>query len=330
MSNRHNAIVITEATLFAYQLPFNRAIQCKQHSLSYREGLILCLTDNSGLKHYSEIAPLPGFSHETLAEVTKEITDLLSTSLPNLLNHKCSLASIQFALDSLSYPPTKQHIKMDKIPLLQGDKKQVIEQYRMFNSPNTIKLKVARGSVANDISTFQALCAANPALKIRCDANQAWNEQQAKQFFSLINVQQLDYIEEPTSDHHLNLLLAETYQLPIALDETLQQPDFSYQHHACIKAFIIKPTIIGSKEKIHQLVSIASKKGIVISFSSSFESIIGLQQLMRLANFHAQHNPQLTISLGIDTLKYFNSNLLIKNSNIDIDCRSLEILWTSS
>lgn len=331
MSNRYNSLAIIQATLFAYQLPFNGAIQFKQHSLSYREGLILRLTDSRGVNHYSEITPLPGFSHETLAEVKQEIISLLSTPLSNLLKHQSRFASLQFALDSLSYRASKkQHAMVDNIPLLQGDKQQVIAQYIALNKPNIIKLKVARESVATDVSIFQTLCALNPKLKIRCDANQAWNEPQAEQFFSSINVLQLDYIEEPSSDHQLNLLLAEKYQLPIALDETLQQPDFSYQHHSCIKAFIIKPTIIGSKEKIDQLVSIASIKGIAISFSSSFESIVGLQQLKQLANLYTQNYPQLTISLGIDTLKYFNSELLMKKQNIEQDCQHLEMLCTSN
>ena len=329
MSNKQHPFNIYQATLFAYQLPFKRAIQFKQYTLSYREGLILRLTDNVGTNHYSEISPLPGFSHETLAEVKQEMSALLSNSLSHFLMHKSRFASIQCSLDSLFFEHTKQHAVLDQAPLLQGDKKQIIKQYQALNRPNCIKLKVARGTVDNDISTFQELCQLNTNLKIRCDANQAWSEQQLALFFSSINVQQLDYIEEPTNKHNINVQLAERYQAAIALDETLQQPDFNYQHHHAIKAFIIKPMIIGNRQKIEHLLSIASQQRMAVCFSSSFESIVGLQILQNMANHYRTKIPNISISLGIDTLKYFNSGLLTDLDNMDQDCQKLEVLWSS-
>ena len=329
MSNKQYPNVINQATLFAYQLPFKRAIAFKQYVLTEREGLIVRLTDSCGVNRFAEISPLPGFSHETLAEVKLEMMALLSSSNMQLSEHKSHFSSIQFALNSLLPAHSNaltNHCSIDNIPLLQGNKEQIIQQYLQLNKPNLIKLKVARETVNIDIATFQSLCQLNPKLSIRADANQAWNAQQADLFFSAINVQQLDYIEEPTGDHDANVLLAERHQATIALDETLQQPDFNYQHHHMVKAFIIKPTIIGSREKIDQLVSIASRQGMEISFSSSFESIVGIQALQALANHYLTTYPQLAISLGIDTLKFFDGDLLINKKNIEQDCLQLEVL----
>jgi len=332
MNNQKELPTIIKATLFAYQLPFSKPIQFKQQLLTHREGLILRLTDNNAVNQFIEVAPLPGFSHETLVQVKTELMRFSTRSISHLLTHKSCHPSIQFALGSLRYKrlqaTSKQLLTMDNIALLQGNREQIIELYLRLNRPNKIKLKVAREPVEVDIANFQQLCQLNPQLKIRCDANQAWSEQQAAQFFNSINIQQLDYIEEPTADHQVNLQLAERYELPIALDETLQQPDFIYQHHQAIKAFVIKPTIVGNKKKIDRLVSIANQQSIQVSFSSSFESAIGLQMLQDLANHYLQCYPQLTLSLGIDTLKYFSGELLIKEGNIEQDGRELEVLWT--
>jgi len=332
MANKKELSTITQATLFAYQLPFKKALKFKQYTLHSREGLILSVTDDNSVNRCVEITPLPGFSHETLVEVKAELMAFSTLSISHLLAHKSCYPSVQFALDSLRYNRQQinanQLVTMDNVALLQGNKEQIVAQYLRLNRPQKIKLKVARESVAVDIENFQHLCQLNPQVKIRCDANQAWTEQQAAQFFQAINSQQIDYIEEPTADHQINLQLAERYNIHIALDETLQQPDFIYHHHQAISAFVIKPTIVGSKEKIDQLVSIASKKSIQVSFSSSFESIVGLQILQQLASHYLQHYPQLTLSLGIDTLKYFSGELLIKEDNIEQDCRELETLWT--
>jgi len=326
----------TRAKLFAYKLPFKVKMQFKQHQLHCREGLILQLTDNSGALHFSEIAPLSGFSVETLTEVKQEVIQLLSGGLENLITHAHHLNSLQFALDSLflsnKIAANDPLISIDTIPLLQGNCEKIFSQYKKLGNANLIKLKVARAPVKTDIENFQTLCRLNPELKIRCDANQAWNKQQASQFFSAINTQQLDYIEEPTDNHQVNLALAEQYSIQLGLDETLQKANFSFQPHECISAFIIKPTIIGSKEKIDRLVSSATKFDIKVSFSSSFESIVGLQQLKRLASSYClnQSTRGLLISLGIDTLKYFDSSLLQDMNNIEKDSQQLELLWTSS
>lgn len=330
-------LIINQATLFAYKIPFQKPLQFKKLKLYYREGLILQLSDSNGCKHFAEIAPLPAFSEETYAEVKAEIIKILSTKLIQLAKHDSDYKSVQFALDSLflkkNTENTQTHlIDIDNIPLLQGNITSVDKQYQALGHPNIIKLKVARESVESDIATFQMLCKFNPSLKIRCDANQAWNKQQAEQFFLAIESQRLDYIEEPTSDHQTNLQLADKYGVYLGLDETLQKSEFSYQHHHCIKAFIIKPTLIGSKHKIDHLVSIAKQQKIKISFSSSFETIVGLQALKNLANHYLSQpdNQVLSMSLGIDTLKYFNSTLLIDDTKIEQDSQQLELLWASN
>ena len=317
-------------------------MQFNKYQLHYREGVILELTDSDGISQFIEFSPLPGFSQETLCDVKKQLITLLSESIDNLNAHKNHAPCIQFALDYLSIDERPTHfihqqqntfITIDNIPLLQGNCEQVIGHYNSLKLPNVIKLKVARGLVSDDIDIFQSLCNLNPNIKIRCDANQAWDEQQAAFFLRHIDIKHLDYIEEPTTNHKLNLQLAKQFNILIGLDETLQQRDFTYQHSPFIRAFIIKPTIIGSKQKIDQLVSFATKQNIIVSFSSSFESIVGLQQLKKLATHYTNNETKgrrPRITLGIDTLKYFNSSRLIDAEKIAQDCQTLEVLWISN
>lgn len=324
-----------QAKLFAYRIAFKHLMSFKNEHLTHREGFILQFTEKNGEQYHSEIAPLPGFSQETLTEVKAELLQLLSSNWQHIESHKSPLKSIQFGLDYLTLKAQKtaprQLEYIDNVALLQGDEIHIIEQYKALEQPELIKLKVARDSVENDISTFTRLCKLKPTLKIRCDANQAWTQQQADLFFNHIDTDHLDYIEEPTSDHRINLQLANKHQIYLGLDETLQQSDFDYQTNPFIKAFIIKPTLIGSKNKIDQLVSIAKKEAILVSFSASFESIVGLQKLKDLAGHYLSEDEtrRLVVSLGIDTLKYFKGNLLKNSHNIQTDCQKLELLWAS-
>jgi O-succinylbenzoate synthase len=335
MSNKLFQKQFIHAKLTAYSIAFKSPMRFKQAHLTHREGLILQLTENNHCQHHIEIAPLPGFSQETLSQVKTEMLQLLSTNWQRIERHKSDFKSTQFALDCLTFNTQKTAQSdlacLDNIALLQGDNKSILKQYQILGQPKIIKLKVARSNVEDDISTFKELCQFNPALKIRCDANQGWTQQQADLFFSGIDCERLDYIEEPTRDHQINLQLADKYKIYLALDETLQQTNFYYQANPFIKAFIIKPTLIGHKHKIDQLVSRAKKDAILISFSSSFESIVGLQQLKDLANYYLTQDKDKTldISLGIDTLKYFDGVLLKNGQQIQKDCQQLELLWTS-
>lgn len=311
--------------LFLYHLPFIEPINFNGQVLTERSGLIIESQDKQGCLHYAEIAPLPGFSHESLAQVKDQTIHLLN----NKLQDKSQLyPSLQFALDCLAnkQPQPETELSIDTIPLLQGDNQALLQQYQKLNQPPKIKLKTGRQTITQDIVLFNQLCQLNPQLLIRCDANQAWNKQQATLFFKGINRQQLDYIEEPTANHNDNLQLADLCNIGLALDETLQNNQFRYLTHPSIKALVLKPMLIGSRARLDAFINAAKKDKLQVSISSSFESVIGLQLLKKLARNYAG---ECQLSLGIDTLKYFQQGLLTDKNSINKDIKKLECLWTN-
>ena len=320
---------LKQVKLFYYQQPFLSQLNFNGQTLSFREGLILQLQDNHQQFSYGEIAPLPGFSKESLQQAKTQIINLLDNGLKKKKEDNTLYPSVNFALDTAlqNIPLTQLANNLDTIPLLQGDNNAVINHYINLNHPSIVKLKVARQDVLKDVLLFNQLSQLNPTLKIRCDANQAWSTTQADYFFENIDKQQLDYIEEPTASHKLNLKLASQHQITLALDETLQNIDFNYQHTNCIKALVLKPSLIGSLERLQLFIDLAVRHKLLVHISSSFESIIGLQQLTALANTYRK---KCTISLGIDTLKYFKSNILIDKKQIENDLQKLECVWCSN
>jgi len=319
----------TQARLLRYQIPFSCPLSFNGQRLTEREGLILQLQDKNGRCSFGEIAPLPGFSNETLAQASAQIITLLKQGITALNQHSELLyPSVQFALDNAlqQTPLTAKMSNRDIIPLLQGDNSQIISAYLSLNKPLLIKLKVARQSVQQDILLFTQLTCLNPLLAIRLDANQAWTRDQASQFFSRVNTRQLDYIEEPTPSLSDNLHLAQRYRIGLALDETLQRPDFCYQKSKQIKALILKPMLIGSLSRVQHFINIAREQQLLVSISSSFESVIGLLQLACLAQ---RYKKEAAVSLGLDTLKYFQPALLTDKNRIEQDLQLLECLWRS-
>jgi len=350
MQHALNNPIFQQAKLFRYRLPFKYPLSFRGIELSAREGVILQVENNNGAFNFAEISPLPGFSKETLQQAIEQIKTvfnnyLLKNKAKNIadLNNLSEIPlypSVQFALDCILHNiPISELVKTAaSIPLLQGDNHAVLKQYLQLNKPDRIKLKVARQAVPADISLFSALSALNKNLLIRCDANQSWSFAQADLFFANINHKMLDYIEEPTTSLSDNIALAERYQVQLALDETLQQQQFHYQHHRCFKALILKPTLIGSFERLNYFIKIAKEFHLSVSISSSFESPLGLKQLAFLAG---QWSKEVDLSCGLDTLKFFESAVLYKMSDQKLDkmldkiplsqqVKQLECLWTSN
>lgn len=329
--------IFQQAKLFRYQLPFKIPLLFKGIKLTAREGAILQVENNKGEFHFAEIAPLPGFSKETLQQATAQIITVLTNPPLNSQSTMRLYPSVAFALDCILHniPISELFKTVENIPLLQGDNQTVLKQYLQLNKPDRVKLKIARQPTADDISLFSALSALNNNLLIRCDANQSWSFSQADLFFANIKTRLIDYIEEPTASLSDNIVLAERYQVQLALDETLQQDQFQYQHHPCFKALILKPSLIGSFERLNYFLQIAKEFHLSVSISSSFESPLGLKQLAFIAG---QWSKEVDISYGLDTLKFFESALLDQkldkklNKKIPLSqqVNQLECLWTSN
>ena len=299
-----------------------------------REGLILQLEKSDGQLHYAEVAPLPGFSKETLRQAFVQIkkviiNDLLNANSQKNMNELDLYPSVHFAVDCIlnNIPITASVNKPANIPLLQGDNQSIIEQYQQLNNPTRIKVKIARQNLTDDIALFKTLSAINKKLRIRCDANQGWTVSQASLFFANIDNRLIYFIEEPTASAADNIQLARDYAIHLALDETLQQSHFRYQNNSCIRAFILKPTLIGSFKRLNYFIKKAEKEHLSVSISSSFESPLGLRQLAFLG---AQWAHQVDLSYGLDTLKFFNSGVLNEPRPLNQQVQELECLWTSN
>jgi len=313
------------------------------HTLLSREGLIIQLISDDGFEGFGEIAPLPGISQENIEDSLKQIlflksklTDKALTDTENPLNGHLDQwlgennlnPSVRFGIEmaiinlvaeskdkSVNRLLTKTHHPFIRINgLLFGSKNTVINQaidlvHAGFTS---LKLKVGQ-SMKEDISKVQALqeVIGKQAL-LHLDANRAWNLNKAVHFGHEIGCDAIDYIEEPFPDVRQIPDFFMKTTIPVALDESLTQWDLdAIKSIVGVKYLVLKPTILGGLKKILDIMSQAKHWGLKTIISSSFESDIGLLTLANLASCNERDTPA-----GLDTLKWFNQNLLKEKLNI--------------
>jgi O-succinylbenzoate synthase len=215
--------------LFSYKLPLKNG--------KLREGLILQCEDR-----YGEIAPLPGFSKETLDEARLEIQDWINSGkIPTLPSVKWGIECAQKTLRSV-------HIPLCAL----GPK----------GGFSTIKLKLGHLPLADAISYVKEH--ASHAL-LRLDCNKAWSLTQALEFARHFKPTDFAYLEEPVQNFKELVEFSKITSFPIALDESIHS---DWSQIPSLKAIVVKPTIVGTIPQIPPHLDLV--------LSSAYESGLGL------------------------------------------------------
>lgn len=285
-----------QLALYRYSLPFRQPLLFKGKRLASREGLLVKINDQWG-----EIAPLPGFSTETLAEAEAESLACLA-AIKRGEKATPTLPSVQFGFDCAQRQwPANLPAPLSPYPLLQGAPAALMASLDTIVAgwgalpPTRLKLKVARYAMAEELALINQLVTRLPATKLILDANGGWAREEARRFCERLPLKQIDYLEEPCAALVDTIAVAEATGVSIALDETLSRGE-TWSCHPQLKALVIKPTLIGSLKACEALIQRAQAGNLRVVISSSFESDLGLGLLARLASEWAPNEPP-----GLDT-----------------------------
>lgn len=317
---------------FKYRFPFVIPLQTSQKTFEYREGILLEFSDKD-FACYGEIAPLPGYSSETVKEVIKKIKKVKDDikakldannpvdSLRDFYKEEELPASLQFGLDSVAYQIQANHENktlqsflfsdaMDQIPVnalqsLQTDeflsetRKQIAKGYR------TIKFKIGL-DFATELERLQKIRSEFPDLTIRLDANQSWSTETALRHFQKLESLDVEYCEEPLKNatpENFELLSQHT-PIPLALDESISRHSYWPNLLPFTSYLIIKPMVVGNFSKNFETKRLADTHNNKAVFTTSLESGVGRQMTAVLAS--GLGSPQTAHGLS-------TGNLLIKD-----------------
>jgi len=273
---------------------YDLALHPNPLNLKTRRGLIL-----RG-KSLGEVAPLPGYSKETLDDCLKN----LDVSFP----------SVRFA-NSSSELDLFDARDIEISPLL-------IDSFDFSGPATTYKIKVGHISLTDAISRLKKIKKEHPNLKLRIDANRKWTLMQALQFADNFTKSDFAYLEEPVNTFDELLAFSKKTSFPVAVDESLyDQPIDRILKLSSLRALVIKPTLFGGMEDIEACQKIIGDIPIVLS--SSFESGMGLLSICKIAS-----HLELTEPVGIDTYRFFKRDLLKKP--LDLSKAKVPAKWMTS
>jgi O-succinylbenzoate synthase len=319
------------AALFRYRVPLVPGAALRQAAPGWREGLLLRLREGER-QGWGEVAPLPGFSHESLAEAQLAACAWLQQwqsggcpvpAVPRqpalAFGSSCALAELAGVLP--------EQADYRSAPLYAADAN-TADLVTALQAETVAKLKVGQGGPQQEADTVSALFAALPGLLLRLDANRAWTLAQALEFargLSPAQRQRIEFFEEPCQTPAHSLAFAQDTGIALAWDETVREPGFAVTAPAGLRALIIKPSLQGELGHCRQLIEQAQSLGLAAVISSSIESSLGLGQLARLA---AWLTPQTRP--GLDTLRMMQAQVLRPWPGVALPLlavEALECLW---
>jgi O-succinylbenzoate synthase len=339
--------------IFQYDLPLVRPLRLKGIPITRRQGLILKAGRGDQRVGYGEIAPLPGFSIETLEQakeaaikwvdlfrrMTREENIAGSDGEP-ALGFLLNTPSVFFGTECATLGLARSSGATEggsgvagarRIPvsaLIIGDFEGSIERASKLwqEGYRALKLKVGAQSVARDIEMVKQVCAAAGGIDIRLDANAAWDFDTAVAFARGIAALDIEYIEEPLADPDRLGELVNLTGLQVALDETVVHGVFDDQFFAdrdWAAAVVLKPTVLGGITTCRDLAAEAMEQGIQPVVSSCFESGLGLVALAHLAESLTGE----AVPAGLDTYSWLAEDTLARRFTIhdgDLDLDEME------
>lgn len=292
-------------TYFKYSIPFKKPFKTASGEFNTRKGIVLFF-EHKDIKAYGEVAPLPGFSSETIEQVTlvlqqnkKHLEQAFinedARQIINILDQIHQFPSLSFGLDTLWHDFQSKKEKKSLADFLFGLKnpsvkcnatigiqteEEMISQIQKNKAKgfDTFKLKVGI-DFKKEKAALEFIRKTYPEVNLRIDANQAWSKETAVEYLTTIEDLDIEYCEQPVPASNIDDLkwVKDQTKIKIAADESLGNKKLAHElidRNSC-DVIIIKPALMGLFENITVTKELAETHNMEVVFTTSLDGIIG-------------------------------------------------------
>ncbi len=341
---------LTHLNWSTYRIPFRSPFITAHGALTERVGVLVAVHTDAGFVGNGEIAPLPAHNGAHLAEALhalsrlvhelrgRDIADILRflvvqcrenqlpvallCGLETALLDVCGQASGQSIAELLVRDyPCEQASGQSVTPRTRIPVNAVISgvttemavtkaQSAIAAGFTCLKLKVMDASQAT-IERMAAIRAAIGSVpRLRLDANEGWNFEQACWMLTQCATYDIQYVEQPLPASDLTGMarLRRISPIPLAADEALSGLTSARRvlDAEAADVLILKPQLAGGLRVCRQIIQQASQRRIACVITSTLEAGIGVAAALHLA----AASPEVTMACGLATLDLLEDDLL--------------------
>ena len=327
-----------------YRLPLVKSFSTAHGVTTTREGIIALVTTESGITGVGEIAPLPAFSAESLADAAQLLAEMAARLHDMTLQEALYLLLAEGQRDTkapstfcgletalldaagkaegcqvcalLSPPgfPTRAEVAVNAVIGTKAKEAAIAAaQAAIDKGFHCIKLKTGWGvSAGEEIERIAAVRdAIGPAAHLRLDANESWKLEEAIAILSHCVPYDIQYVEQPLQARDLAGMraLRQAVPIPLAVDEALRGLESAHLVLASEAAdvLVIKPQLAGGLRAGQQIIEAATGRGVRCVITSALETGVGLAAALHLA----ASSPAVTLECGLATLPLLSDDLVI-------------------
>lgn len=333
---KNKIITINKFFFFRKKVFFKQGFTFKGKIISSKEIILVKVVTNFKI-FFLEVAPLPQYQEIELekyffylrkwrAKIEKKKFLINSNSIFKLAKQwtkNIPFPALQWAISSLLFSfyfflKNKNSFNVKNNILIPNLKKQCSEN----SSKNTLnhpvyKIKIGRETIEQEIFYLKKIFAKlKENQKIRLDGNQLWTKDQLIFFLKEMKNQLhlVEYIEEPikinlkqsTKKLEQEDLKFLDKKVEFAIDESLLEEEIKTLKPIIKENYsvmILKPSFVGSIDKLNDWINWAKRNQIKIIISSAFETEIGHAMIFRLINFFNLENSYH----GANTFRFLKS-----------------------
>ena len=287
----------------AYELAFVSPLHTANGTLGERRGYFCSVsTLDDSFSSMGEVAPLPGWSPETLSEVELVLESLvgfvfdidseefLREGLVDAERRLCGYhAAICHGVESAILEILAQregvpvaallNQRFDSVlPYCQGVQSLQAGVDCVVQGARAVKLKVAHGSVGEDIEKVsQMRQAVGQSAEIRVDANCGWKLAEAREFIEGVVGQKVSLLEEPLQNREKKGLRCLASSIKLAADESVRTPA-ALEKIGCEGLYgvvVLKPMLCGGPIQVLKMARRSRELGLEFIITTSFETGLG-------------------------------------------------------
>jgi L-Ala-D/L-Glu epimerase len=274
-----------------------------------------CKITIDDVEFWGETTALPGYSWETSASIENCIKNIVkrSSSLESLrhvaaeyqVSDPFAVGCISQALDKIETPLKQNPISLPLVGIISSSDQSVIDHQlkaQIDAGFSTIKVKV-QGNLKSDLAKIRFLQEILPdAVKIRIDANQGFQYQDACDFVQALEPNKVELFEQPFKPNQWLEMekLNESSPVPLMLDESIWiTSDVEKAAESKCSAYVkLKMQKHGGIRRTVDLIKRSQNAGFAVVFGNGVQSILGCFDEIRLAQ-----------SCGVKTAGEFNGFL---------------------
>lgn len=323
--------------LYTYRIPFKQPFITGAGTFDFREGLLVRYHDQT-IDIVSEVAPLPGFSTETLDEAILNLRSIkldadqflsrpfLPEDLNDWIQHNTAIPSVAFGLSSLGLfiisarkeAPVHKILSMDSAASLQvnavigsSSETEFLEKADAFisNGFSVLKCKVT-SDIGHLPKSMKKITEEYPGITFRLDANRSWPQEKLIEFSSKFDDLPIEYIEEPCQVQSIDELQSVIAQslLPVAADESLTEFGLInvIEKLDAMPFLIIKPMLHGNLLELFATIAHRFHLENRVIITTALESAVGTRAIATIAAIIGSRSA----AHGLNTSTLFQNNLL--------------------